>query len=65
MASWTPKVGRSLFKLQSDIANRAAQLLSPGGRMVYSTCSLDPIENEAGCVKFTEVPVAEINQYRR
>ena len=24
--SWTPKVGRSLFKLQSDIATRAAQL---------------------------------------
>ena len=45
--SWTPKVGRSLFKLQSDIALRAAQLLRPGGRMVYSTCSLDPIENEA------------------
>jgi len=45
--SWTPKVGRSLFKLQSDIAFRAAQLLRPGGRMVYSTCSLDPIENEA------------------
>ncbi len=45
--SWTPKVGRSLHKLQSDIAFRAAQLLRPGGRMVYSTCSLDPIENEA------------------
>ncbi len=45
--SWTPKVGRSLFKLQSDIATRAAQLLRPGGRMVYSTCSLDPVENEA------------------
>ena len=45
--SWTPKVGRSLFKLQSDIATRAAQLLRPGGKMVYSTCSLDPIENEA------------------
>ena len=45
--SWTPKVGRSLFKLQVDIAHRAAQLLRPGGRMVYSTCSLDPIENEA------------------
>ena len=45
--AWTPKVGRSLFKLQSDIANRAAQLLRPGGKMVYSTCSLDPIENEA------------------
>ncbi|MBT4066929.1 MAG: RsmB/NOP family class I SAM-dependent RNA methyltransferase [Euryarchaeota archaeon] len=45
--SWTPRVGRSLFKLQVDISFRAAQLLRPGGRMVYSTCSLDPIENEA------------------
>ena len=45
--AWTPKVGRSLFKLQADIATRAAQLLRPGGKMVYSTCSLDPIENEA------------------
>ena len=45
--SWTPKVGRSLFKLQCDISTRAAQLLRPGGRMVYSTCSLDPVENEA------------------
>ena len=45
--NWTPKVGRSMFKLQSDIAYRAAQLLRPGGDMVYSTCSLDPIENEA------------------
>ena len=45
--TWTPKVGRSLFKLQVDIAHRAASLLRPGGRMVYSTCSLDPIENEA------------------
>ena len=44
---WTPKEGRSLFRLQTDIAYRAAQLLIPGGRMVYSTCSLDPTENEA------------------
>ena len=45
--NWTPKVGRSLFKLQSDIAFRAANLLKPGGKLVYSTCSLDPVENEA------------------
>jgi len=45
--NWTPKDGRSLFRLQTDIAIRAAQLLVPNGKMVYSTCSLDPIENEA------------------
>ena len=45
--SWTPKAGRTMFKLQVDIATRGAQLLKPGGLMVYSTCSLDPVENEA------------------
>ena len=45
--NWTPKAGRSLFKLQVDISKRAAGLLRPGGRLVYSTCSLDPTENEA------------------
>jgi multisite-specific tRNA:(cytosine-C5)-methyltransferase len=29
------------------ILKRAIQLLKPGGRAVYSTCSLNPIENEA------------------
>ena len=45
--SWTPKAGRTMFNLQVDIATRGAQLLKPGGLMVYSTCSLDPVENEA------------------
>ena len=34
-------------RLQIRIAARAVQMLKPGGRMVYSTCSLNPIENEA------------------
>ena len=45
--SWSPKGGRTMFQLQVDIASRGAQLLRPGGMMVYSTCSIDPIENEA------------------
>lgn len=45
--SWSPKGGRTMFQLQVDIASRGAQLLRPGGTMVYSTCSLDPVENEA------------------
>merc|ERR1719174_2674750 len=32
---------------QLAILERGLTLLRPGGRLVYSTCSLDPLENEA------------------
>lgn len=44
---WAPEDGRRMHRLQVDISVRAARLLEPGGRMVYSTCSIDPVENEA------------------
>ncbi len=44
---WTPKNGRALFKLQVDIVARGASLLVPGGKLMLSTCSMDPVENEA------------------
>lgn len=34
-------------RLQVSIAERACQLLKLGGRLIYSTCSFNPIENEA------------------
>lgn len=37
----------NLHGIQYRIARRAAELLEIDGRMVYSTCSLNPIENEA------------------
>lgn len=37
----------NLHSIQMRIARRAVELLQPGGLMVYSTCSLNPIENEA------------------
>ncbi|KDO25773.1 hypothetical protein SPRG_20720 [Saprolegnia parasitica CBS 223.65] len=37
----------TLHPIQLEIALRAAALLKVGGRMVYSTCSFNPIENEA------------------
>lgn len=35
------------YRMQLSILKRAFQLLKPGGRMVYSTCSMHPLENEA------------------
>lgn len=44
---WSPKESRTLFRLQVEITLRGASLLRPGGNLVYSTCSIDPCENEA------------------
>ena len=37
---------RKLTTLQTRILNSCSRLLAPGGIMVYSTCSLEPDENE-------------------
>lgn len=36
-----------LTELQHNLLNEARQYLKPGGRLVYSTCSIDPEENTA------------------
>ncbi len=43
---WRSSGGLGLQGLQVGLLNRAVDLLRPGGRIVYSTCSLDPVENE-------------------
>lgn len=44
---WTPGNAIGLFATQTRILVRALQMLKVGGRVVYSTCSMNPIENEA------------------
>ncbi|XP_042892490.1 tRNA (cytosine(34)-C(5))-methyltransferase-like isoform X2 [Penaeus japonicus] len=46
-AKWNPANGANLHGLQLRIARRGLEMLEVGGRMVYSTCSLNPLENEA------------------
>ncbi|CAK0889784.1 unnamed protein product [Prorocentrum cordatum] len=46
-ASWSAARGVANFPRQLAILRRALELLEDGGRCVYSTCSLNPIENEA------------------
>ncbi|KAK0425499.1 hypothetical protein QR680_009237 [Steinernema hermaphroditum] len=45
--SWNPQAGLGLHRLQFNIARRSLEILAVGGLMVYSTCSLNPIEDEA------------------
>ncbi|KAH1015496.1 tRNA (cytosine(34)-C(5))-methyltransferase [Dendroctonus ponderosae] len=44
---WTPANALNLHGIQYRILRRATELLAQGGRIVYSTCSINPIENEA------------------
>jgi multisite-specific tRNA:(cytosine-C5)-methyltransferase len=44
---WLPGSGLGLHVTQVRILVRALQMLKVGGRVVYSTCSLNPVENEA------------------
>ncbi|CAJ1345823.1 unnamed protein product [Effrenium voratum] len=45
--SWSRREALGLQRLQRQILLRALYLLPPGGVVVYSTCSLNPVENEA------------------
>lgn len=45
--NWNLNSATSLHKLQIQIAMRGVYLLKVGGLMCYSTCSFNPIENEA------------------
>jgi 16S rRNA C967 or C1407 C5-methylase (RsmB/RsmF family) len=42
-----PRYSLDLHSVQLQIAKASVELLKHGGRMVYSTCSLNPLEDEA------------------
>jgi len=44
---WSPANALGLYVTQVRILVRALQMLKAGGRVVYSTCSMNPVENEA------------------
>lgn len=51
---------------QEEILDQAAQMLRPGGRLVYSTCTFAPEENEESVSRFVQKhPEFEVKETRR
>jgi 16S rRNA (cytosine1407-C5)-methyltransferase len=46
LSLWRTENIRPLLVLQRDLLARAAELLAPGGRLIYSTCTTNRQENE-------------------
>ncbi|KAK8106225.1 NOL1/NOP2/sun family protein [Apiospora kogelbergensis] len=51
---WAPGGALGLHNTQIRILVRALQMLKVGGRVVYSTCSMNPVENESVIVSAIE-----------
>jgi NOL1/NOP2/sun family putative RNA methylase len=51
---WSPRLVEKCAILQNEILNAAASMLKAGGRLVYSTCTFNPKENEEVIARFLE-----------
>ena len=51
---WSPENTTMCADRQSEILDNAAKMLAPGGRIVYSTCTFAPIENEGTISAFLQ-----------
>ena len=52
VSDWTPDTNASCARRQAEILRSAAEMLRPGGRLVYSTCTFAPEENEGVISEF-------------
>ena len=50
--SWETYSGENCAALQKEILETAAGMLKPGGRLMYSTCTFSPQENEGVIAEF-------------
>ena len=52
VADWSPETVDMCARRQLEILRSAARMLAPGGRLVYSTCTFAPQENEGVISRF-------------
>lgn len=52
LADWSPELVEMCARRQAGILDAAAELLAPGGRLVYSTCTFSPQEDEEAVAAF-------------
>ena len=54
IAEWSEEKAAGCARRQTEILEEAAKLVRPGGRLVYSTCTFHPDENEGMVRRFLE-----------
>jgi len=52
LEDWSPELVEMCARRQAGILDAAAELLAPGGRLVYSTCTFAPQEDEGAVAAF-------------
>ena len=60
-----PEEIKRLREMQIELLAQAARLLKPGGTLVYSTCSLEPEENEEVITEFLQTQSGFKLEHRR
>ena len=54
VTDWSPETVEMCARRQAEILDSGAQLVKPGGRLVYSTCTFAPQENEQAIGAFLQ-----------
>lgn len=54
MQQWERHTVQEFAVMQRELLGQAAQMLAPGGTIVYSTCTFSPEENEAQIAEFLD-----------
>ena len=52
VTDWSPETVQMCARRQAEILDSGAELVRPGGRLVYSTCTFAPEENELAVAEF-------------